>query len=53
MCCRYGRNSHDVFNFIENEAQLAFLLSHEIGHATQEHSLRRTNDRKKRPATGW
>lgn len=30
----------DVFGYLENEAQLAFLLSHEISHATQEHSLR-------------
>jgi len=39
--------NHDVFNFIENEAQLAFLLSHEIAHATQEHAVRQMNDRKK------
>lgn len=38
---------HDVFNYIENEAQLAFLLSHEIAHATQEHQVRALNDRKK------
>jgi hypothetical protein len=39
--------NHDVFNYMENEAQLAFILSHEIAHATQEHSLRQANDRKK------
>jgi hypothetical protein len=33
----------DDFNFLENEAQLAFLLSHEIAHATQEHALRQAN----------
>ena len=34
---------------MENEAQLAFLLSHEIAHATQEHSIRKAKkDRKKR-----
>lgn len=38
---------HDVFNYIENEAQLAFLLSHEIAHATQEHSIRAMNNKKK------
>lgn len=42
---------HDVFNYLENEAQLAFLLSHEIAHATQEHTLRQMNkDKKKRRA---
>lgn len=34
---------HDVFNELENEAQLAFILSHEIAHATQEHSVRAMN----------
>lgn len=34
---------HDVFNSLENEAQLAFLLSHEIVHATQEHTIRAMN----------
>lgn len=38
---------HDVFNYIENEAQLAFLLSHEIAHATQEHTIRQINNKKK------
>jgi hypothetical protein len=38
---------HDVFNYIENEAQLAFLLSHEIAHATQEHQVRALNNKKK------
>jgi hypothetical protein len=36
----------DDFNFLENEAQLAFLLSHEIAHATQEHALRKANHMK-------
>ncbi|QQS42212.1 MAG: M48 family metallopeptidase [Acidobacteriota bacterium] len=39
--------NHDVFNFFENEAQLAFLLSHEIAHATQEHQIRQLNHKKK------
>jgi len=39
--------NHDVFNFIENEAQLVFLLTHEIAHVTQEHAVRQMNDRKK------
>jgi hypothetical protein len=39
--------NHDVFNYIENEGQLVFLLSHEIAHATQEHSIRAINDKKK------
>lgn len=39
--------NHDVFNYLENEAQLAFLLSHEIAHATQEHSIRQVNNKKK------
>lgn len=34
---------HEVFDYLENEAQLAFLLSHEIAHATQEHALRQAN----------
>lgn len=34
---------HDVFDYLENEAQLAFLLSHEIAHATQEHTIRAQN----------
>lgn len=38
--------NHDVFNYFENEAQLAFLLSHEIAHATQEHTIRQLNHRK-------
>lgn len=42
---------HDVFNYLENEAQLAFLLSHEIAHATQEHTVRALNDKKK--TRGW
>src|SRR5262249_55882900 len=31
---------------LENEAQLAFILSHEIAHATQEHALRQANHKK-------
>lgn len=34
---------HDVFNELENEAQFAYILSHEIAHATQEHSVRAMN----------
>lgn len=41
--------NHEVFDYLENEAQLAFLLSHEISHATQEHAIRAANkDRGKR-----
>ncbi len=41
--------NHDLFNYLENEAQLAFILSHEIAHATQEHQIRAHNkDKKKR-----
>jgi Zn-dependent protease with chaperone function len=41
--------NHEVFETLENEAQLAFLLSHEIAHATQEHTLRKAlKDRKTR-----
>lgn len=39
--------NHDVFNYLENEAQLAFLLSHEIAHTTQEHTVRQLNHKKK------
>jgi predicted Zn-dependent protease len=29
-----------LFSAVENEAQLAFVLGHEIAHATQEHTMR-------------
>jgi len=38
----------DVFNVLENEAQLAAVLSHEIAHATQEHQFREAQHDKKR-----
>lgn len=38
----------DVFKIIENEAQLAAILSHEIAHATQEHVYRQLQHNKKR-----
>ncbi len=38
---------HEVFNQLENEAQLVAILSHEIAHATQEHGLRQRNYKKK------
>lgn len=37
---------HEVFNQLENEAQLAAILSHEIAHSTQEHALRQRNYKK-------
>jgi hypothetical protein len=40
-----------MFDVLENEAQLAAVMSHEIAHATQEHSWRQANkDKKKRTA---
>lgn len=33
---------------VDNEAQLAFILSHEIAHATQEHTLRQMEFHKKK-----
>lgn len=40
-----------LFDVIENEAHLAYVISHEIAHATQEHTLRQMNkDKKKRAA---
>lgn len=40
-----------LLDAVENEAQLAYVLSHEIAHVTQEHTLRQQNkDRKKRMA---
>ncbi|MBV9928635.1 MAG: M48 family metalloprotease [Acidobacteria bacterium] len=42
-----------LFEVLENEAQLAAVLSHEIAHATQEHTWRQMNkDKKKRMALG-
>jgi len=38
----------DVFRVLENEAQLAAVLAHEIAHATQEHIFRQIQHNKKR-----
>jgi Zn-dependent protease with chaperone function len=38
----------DVFKLLENEAQLAAVLAHEIAHATQEHAFRKMQHNKKR-----
>ena len=38
----------DVFRVLENEAQLAAVLAHEIAHATQEHTYREMQHNKKR-----
>jgi len=38
----------DVFQLLENEAQLAAVLAHEIAHATQEHAYREMQHNKKR-----
>jgi len=38
----------NVFNVLENEAQLAAVLAHEIAHATQEHQYREMQHNKKR-----
>jgi len=35
-----------LFDIVENEAQLAAVIGHEIAHATQEHTWRRLNYRK-------
>jgi predicted Zn-dependent protease len=40
----------DVFDVLENEAQLAAVIGHEIAHATQEHSYRENQHNKKRNA---
>ncbi|HEV7701615.1 MAG TPA: M48 family metalloprotease [Pyrinomonadaceae bacterium] len=40
--------NHELFNQLENEAQLVFILSHEIAHATQEHIVREMNHNRKR-----
>ena len=37
-----------VFDVLENEAQLAAVIGHEIAHATQEHVYRRTQKHKKK-----
>jgi hypothetical protein len=37
-----------VFGLLENEAQLAAVLAHEIAHATQEHTYREMQHNKKR-----
>ncbi len=40
-----------MFDVLEDEAQLAAVMSHEIAHATQEHTWRQLNkDKKKRTA---
>jgi hypothetical protein len=38
----------DDFQILENEAQLAAILGHEIAHATQEHGFRQLEHNKKR-----
>ena len=38
----------DVFRVLENEAQLAAVLAHEIAHTTQEHIFRQMQHNKKR-----
>ena len=38
----------DIFKVLENEAQLAAVIGHEIAHATQEHSYRQLQHNKKR-----
>jgi hypothetical protein len=38
----------DDFQILENEAQLAAVLGHEIAHATQEHGFRQLEHNKKR-----
>ncbi len=42
-----------LFRAVENEAQLAFVIGHEIAHATQEHTIREMQfHRKKRILLG-
>jgi hypothetical protein len=38
----------DVFQILENEAQLAAVIGHEVAHATQEHGFRQLEHNKKR-----
>jgi Zn-dependent protease with chaperone function len=38
----------EVFNLLENEAQLTAVLAHEIAHATQEHMFREMRHNRKR-----
>jgi hypothetical protein len=38
-----------VFDVLENEAQLAAVLAHEIAHATQEHTYRQLQRNRQRP----
>ena len=38
----------DVFRVLENEAQFAAVLAHEIAHATQEHTFRKMQHNTKR-----
>ncbi len=38
----------DLFKVIENEAQLAAVLGHEVAHSTQEHVYRQLQHNKKR-----
>ncbi len=37
-----------IFPAVENEAQLAFVVGHELAHATQEHTLRQLEFHKKK-----
>lgn len=37
-----------LFRSVENEAQLAFVIGHEIAHATQEHTIRQMEFHKKK-----
>ena len=37
-----------IFDAVESEAQLSFILSHEVSHAVQEHSWRESRHAKVR-----